>query len=131
MSDKKEIICIICPEGCHIGLAAGSPDSGGHINPADIYGNKCKRGRTYALNELTDPVRVLTTTVRVEGGDMPLAPVKSEKPLPKGLLLDCMDIINGFTAKAPVKRGDVLIKDILGTGVDIVATGDVFGGEGK
>lgn len=131
MSDKKEIICVICPEGCHIRLAAGSPDSEGRINIEDIFGNRCKRGHTYALNEFMHPVRILTTTVRVKGGDMPLAPVRSEKPLPKGQLLDCMKFINDFTAEAPVKRGDVLIADILGTGVDIVSTGNVFGGKGK
>ena len=125
----KEIICVICPEGCHIGLAAGSPDSEGRISPADVCGNRCKRGRTYALNEFTNPVRVLTTTVRVKGGDMPMVPVKSEKPLPKGQLVSCMKFINDFTAEAPVKRGDVLIVDILGTGVDMVATGNVFGGK--
>jgi CxxC motif-containing protein len=130
MNDKREIICVICPKGCHISLAEGSPDSGGRIAPADIRGNKCKRGMTYALSEFTNPVRVLTTTVRIEGGDMPMVPVRSEKPLPKGLLMECMRTINGLTAEAPVKRGDILIKDILGTGVGIVATGNVFRGEG-
>lgn len=129
MDREKIIICTICPKGCHIGLAEGSPDGKGRINPADIYGNKCKRGRTYALNELTNPVRMLTTTVNVNGGELPMAPVKSEKPLPKGMLMECMQVISAFTAEAPVKMGDVLIKDILGTGVNIVATGNVFRGK--
>ncbi len=81
------------------------------------------------MNELTNPVRVLTTTVKVKGGELPMAPVKSEKPLPKGMLRECMEVISVFAAEAPVKMGDVLIKDILGTGVNIVATGNVFGGK--
>lgn len=119
MNENKEIICTICPEGCHITLDASS---------SEIRGFKCKRGRTYALNEFTAPVRVLTTTVRVTDGEMPMAPVRSGKPLPKGMLGQCMEVINSFTAQAPVRIGDALIEDILGTGVDIIATGNVYRG---
>lgn len=131
MSSRKEIICVICPEGCHIGLVNGSPDSEGRVDPTHISGNRCKRGKTYAVNEFTNPVRVLTTTVKVTGGDVRMVPVKSLKPLPKGKLLKCMEFISDFTAEAPVMRGDVLISDILKTGVGIVATGNVFRGKDK
>lgn len=67
MSEKKEIICVICPKGCHISLEAGSPDGGDRVDPEGLRGYKCKRGKTYALNEFTRPVRVLTTTVKVKG----------------------------------------------------------------
>ena len=85
-----------------------------------ISGATCKRGEAYAQAELTDPRRTLTTTMRVMGAG--LVPVKSSVALPKALLEPSMDVINAVQAKAPVKPGDVLIADILGTGVDIVAT---------
>ncbi len=112
--ETKELICTVCPQGCRI---KAQVDDG---VVTDISGNWCKRGEDYARAELSDPRRTLTTTMRVKGGG--LVSVKSKQTLPKDKLMDCMAVVNAVRAAAPVEIGDVLIKDILGLGVDIVAT---------
>jgi CxxC motif-containing protein len=92
---------------------------------ASVTGNSCKRGAEYAKSECTNPTRVLTTTVRVNDGDITMLPVKSEKALPKGLLFECMKVINQHSLRAPVKIGDVVIENILDTGVNIIAARNV------
>lgn len=113
---KKEIICTVCPRGCHI-MVEGDGDK---VLSAEGY--NCKRGLEYANTEYAHPVRILTTLVKIEGVQNDLLPVRSSKPLPKEKLFDCMDVIRATTAKLPVDRYDVIISDICGTGVDIVAT---------
>lgn len=115
--EKRELVCVACPLGCGITVSIG--DNGEVL---EVTGNTCKRGDTYARNEVTAPARSLTTTVRVDGGKAYVVPVKSAGPVPKGMMFQCMKVINKASVKAPVKIGDVVIKDILGTGVDIVAT---------
>ncbi|MBR1810523.1 MAG: DUF1667 domain-containing protein [Clostridia bacterium] len=114
---QKNLICIACPRGCYITVDLN--DSGEVVS---VTGNTCKRGDTYARTEMTNPTRSLTSTVKVEGGAHPVVPVKSAAPVPKGMLFECMKEINRATIKAPVKIGDKVIENILGTGVDIVAT---------
>lgn len=97
----------------------------------NVCGNACKRGYEYAVIEITDPRRTLTTTVRVEfdgsdGNIKKVAPVKSVKPLPKGLLLQAVKEINKIIVSAPAKEGDTVLRDILGTGIDIVLTDNVL-----
>lgn len=113
---KKSLVCVSCPLGCPIEVEM---ENGEVIS---VTGNTCKRGELYARTEMTHPVRSLTSTVKVEGGVHPVVPVKSASPVPKEKMLDCMKVINSVTVKAPVKIGDVIITDILGTGVNIVAT---------
>ncbi len=113
---KKEIICTVCPRGCHI-LVEGKGDS-----ITSVEGYACKRGLEYASAEFAHPVRILTTTVKVEGTQESLLPVRSTKPIPKEKLFDCMNVIRTAVVKAPVNRYDVIIADICGTGADIVAT---------
>ena len=115
---QKEIICTVCPRGCHV-LVEGDEKS---VLSMDGYG--CKRGMTYAEAEYLNPVRILTTIVKVADKEE-LVPVRSSAPVPKAKLLECMDVIKKTTAKLPVKRYDVIVKDVCGTGVDIVATKDV------
>jgi len=117
--ETKTLTCIVCPLGC----VMTAQTDGGKI--MSISGNTCKRGENYARAELTDPRRTLTTTMRMKGGG--LVSVKSKEPLPKGRLIDCMAVINTWEAQAPVEIGDVLIKDIMGLGVDIVATSRLKG----
>jgi CxxC motif-containing protein len=112
--ETKKLTCIVCPLGCQITAEVDGD------KVSKISGATCRRGEAYAQAELTDPRRTLTTTMRVDGAG--LVPVKSSTALPKALLRQSMDIINAAKAKAPVEPGDVLIRDILGTGVDIVAT---------
>lgn len=111
----RKITCIGCPLGCEINVKA----EGERIT--DIAGHSCKKGEEYARTEVIDPRRTLTTTMRLDDGS--LVPVKSNKPIKKALLFECMTEINKHTAKAPLDIGDVLIKNILGTDSDIVAAG--------
>ena len=113
---KKEIICTVCPRGCHI-MATGDGDK---VLSAEGYG--CKRGLEYANTEYAHPVRILTTTVKLAGVQNDLLPVRSSKPLPKEKLFECMEIIRATEVAAPVKCYDVIIPNICGCGVDIVAT---------
>ncbi|MBE6062856.1 MAG: DUF1667 domain-containing protein [Clostridium butyricum] len=110
---EKELICICCPNGCHLKV---------DIDNREIRGNKCKRGEEYGISEVTHPVRVITSTVKVENGSFPVIPVKTKGYIPKELNFKCMEEINKITIKAPVEIGDVIIKNVLDTGVDIVAT---------
>ena len=116
---KKEIICTVCPRGCHI-MVEGDGET---VIQAEGYG--CKRGLEYANTEYAHPVRILTTTVKMAGIENDLLPVRSSKPLPKERLFDCMAVIRGTEVKLPVDRYAVLIPNICVTGVDIVATKSV------
>ena len=113
---KKNLICVSCPLGCPIEVEIEN----GEI--LSVTGNTCKRGDAYARTEVTNPTRMITTTVKVEGGKSYVVPVKSANPIPKGMMMDCMKVINEASVKAPVNIGDVVLENILGTGVDIVAT---------
>ena len=113
----KKIICIGCPMGCEINVKTQD----GKIT--DISGYTCRKGEEYARTEAVDPRRTLTTTMRLSGGKDMLIPVKSDKPIKKDMMFACMKVINAAEAKAPVKIGDVLITNILDSGIDIVATG--------
>lgn len=113
----RELTCIICPKGCNIKV---EKEEGKEIK---IEGNTCKRGYDYAMSEITNPVRTVTSTVRLENGQM--LSVKTDKPIPKELIFKCMEEINKTTAKLPVKIGNILIENILDTGSNIVATNNV------
>jgi CxxC motif-containing protein len=116
MKTKKQIVCIVCPKGCKIDVAMEDDKI------VSIEGFSCKRGETYATAECTAPTRMLTTTMRVSGGRLPLLPVRSRKPIPKGLLFDFIKKINTIQVEAPVAVGDVVLKNLLGTGIDIIAS---------
>ena len=113
----KNLTCIICPQGCNINVEMEN----GEVK--NISGNTCKRGYDYAMSEVTNPVRTITSTVKTENGDM--IPVKTSKPIPKELIFKCMEEINKVTASLPIRIGDVVIENILNTGADIVATRNV------
>ena len=118
MTENKRLTCIVCPIGCS--LEAELED--GRVRR--VTGQSCKRGVDYAVSECTNPTRTLTTTAKVESGRYPLVPVRSEKPLPRALLRECMKIINGLQLAAPVVIGDVVVENILDTGINIIATGN-------
>ena len=109
---ERKLICICCPKGCHLKV---------NINENKVEGNGCKRGAEYAINEITNPTRVVTSTARIINGVLPVVPVKTNKPIPKGLNLKCINEINKITIEAPVNLGDILIKNVLNTGADIIA----------
>ena len=114
----KEMICIQCPVGCKLVVV----EKGGEIH---VEGNKCKRGKEYAINELRNPTRILTTTVFIEGGKHEMLPVKSDREIPKDLLHDAIKELAGVRVKAPVRCGDIVLKNIFNTGANIVATRDM------
>lgn len=116
---KREMVCVSCPMGCAITVEI---DDNNEV--ISVTGNTCPRGDKYARQECTHPERMLTSTVKVEGGRLPVVPVKSASPIPKEMLFDAMKEVNKVTLKAPVTFGDVAVKDILGTGIDIVVTNE-------
>ena len=117
---EKAIICTVCPIGCCILIKASEHEA------LEIAGNQCDRGLEYAREECLHPVRVLTTTVFVAGSSSHrLVACRSSKPIPKELLLFCMEKIKTLSVEAPVERYDILIPNILDTGANIIATSTV------
>ncbi|MBZ4646725.1 MAG: hypothetical protein PWR27_1988 [Petroclostridium sp.] len=119
MKTKRNLTCIVCPLGCSLEVTLEDGRVG------DVQGYGCKRGIAYGQSECTNPTRMLTTTVKVKGGQFPLVSVKSDKPLPKDLILRCMKVINNVQVNAPVCIGDIVVENILDTDVNIVATRNV------
>ena len=113
---KVNLTCIVCPIGCR--MEATRADDG---TITEVTGNTCPRGKKYALSELTNPVRTLTSTIRIEGAAEEFLPVKTDAPIPKGKLFDAMKELRGITAKAPVTMGDVLAENFIAEGVNLVA----------
>ena len=120
---EKEFICIMCPLGCAVTVKA---DDKGDIK--EVIGNSCKKGDAYAREEFTSPKRVLTSTVALEGAEIRRLPVRTTGLVPKAKLFDCMSEVLKISVKAPVKSGDLVIKDLLGLGVDVISTRDVTPG---
>lgn len=114
--ETKVMNCIMCPMGCEMTVTI---EEGKVIA---VTGNTCPRGPKYAQDEVTAPKRMLTSTIQVEGGLLPLLPVVSATVLPKERILDCAAYLRSVKVQAPIKAGDVVVKDILGLGVDIVAS---------
>jgi len=112
----KNMICIECPKSCALAVDI---ENGRVIK---VQGAKCPKGPAYAALEVQDPVRTLTATVLLEGGPLKLIPVRTNKPIPKKYILKAMEEIKAVKAKSPVKAGDVIIDDLLGLGVKVVAT---------
>lgn len=108
--------CINCPAGCIVKVTTRGREI------LSVSGHSCERGEVYARNEVTDPVRIVTSNVRVTGSDKPVVSVKTASAVPKGSIADCIQAIKKFTVNAPVAVGDVLLKNIAGTGIDLVAT---------
>jgi CxxC motif-containing protein len=109
-----EIVCIVCPKGCRL-----------RVDQRGVTGNQCARGEAYGRKEAENPTRVVTSTVRVERAAHPRLPVKTDRDIPKRLIFDVMRALDGVTARAPVRRGDILLADVCGSGANIVATRDL------
>ncbi|MCD7875205.1 MAG: DUF1667 domain-containing protein [Acidaminococcaceae bacterium] len=108
--------CIMCPLGCEMTVTIEDDAVTG------VTGNTCPRGPKYAHDEVVAPKRMLTSTVRVNGGLLPLVPVVSKTTLPKERILDCAAALRQVIVDAPVSEGQVIVENILGLGVDIVAS---------
>ena len=113
----SEIICVACPMGC--GMQVEHTAAG---EVSGVAGNTCKRGEAYARAELTNPVRSFHSTIRVTGGKAALVSVKSAAPVPKGKLMACAGATRGIRVRAPIAIGDVIVHNVCGTGIDLVAT---------
>lgn len=116
MEEKRKISCIVCPLSC---LGEVTFDAG---EIKDLSGFTCQRGKDYAREEVTAPKRMLTTTVRVINGKLPLLPVVSATPLPKDMVAACARLLAGVTVTAPIQEGDVICENPLGLGTKIVAS---------
>ncbi len=114
--EKRELICICCPMVCRIEVEMEGKEA---IN---VTGNNCKRGYEYGIKECTNPTRIITSSVKVENGEIEMVPVKTEIDVPKGKIVDCIKALKGLKVKAPINVGDTIVKDIAGTGVNIIAT---------
>ncbi len=115
---KRQLVCIVCPKGCR--LTAEQTASG-----VTVTGNSCPRGAAFAAQELTDPHRSLTTTVKTTSAALPLLPVRTDGELPKPLLRQAMAALGQITATGPLHCGDTVCEDLLGTGVRVIATRDL------
>lgn len=114
--EKRELICIGCPMGCPLTVEMNGTEV------VSVTGNTCPRGDAYARKEVTNPTRIVTSTVKVEDGKVDMVSVKTKEDIPKGKIFECVKALKGITVKAPVHIGDVILKDVAGTGVDIIAT---------
>jgi CxxC motif-containing protein len=115
---ERTFTCIVCPKSCRVTLR----ESGAGLS---VAGNGCARGAEYARNEYSNPMRMITTTVAVRNGRPRLLPVISTGEVPKASLRACMEKLYCTEVRAPVRQGDVVVRDILGLGVDIVAARNI------
>ena len=113
----KELICIVCPKGCHLRVD--------EENDYAVTGNGCPRGAEYGKIELTHPTRVVTSTVKCRDAGHPRCPVKTNRAIPKELIFQAVRALDGVELAAPVKVGQVVVKNVCGTGADFVAARDM------
>ncbi len=117
--ETTKMICITCPVGCPLIVTHKGK------TVIRVEGNQCKKGLDYAETELTDPRRVVTSTVRVQGGMHPLVPVYTVAPIPKALIFDLLDALHRVELQAPVRIGQVVLKNALDTGTDVLTSRDL------
>lgn len=117
--ERKEITCIGCPMGCNLEVEIVGE------NNITVKGCSCKKGEIYGIKECTNPTRIVTSTVWVEGGEEDTVPVKTAGDIPKSKIFDCIKELKNLCVKAPVSIGDIIVENILGTGVNIIATRNI------
>lgn len=117
--ETKNLTCINCPLGCALTVEMNGETI------LHVTGNTCKRGEVYARREVTAPVRMVTSTVRVIGGNLPILSVKTRETIPREMILACVRELKKISLQAPVHIGDVVLENVAGTGIDIVATRNV------
>ncbi len=117
--ETRNLTCINCPMGCALTIEM----EGNEV--VSISGNTCPRGDAYGRKEVTNPTRIVTSTVRVTGGTADMVSVKTKQDIPKEKIFDCVKALKDVEVQAPVHVGDVIVSDVAGTGVDIVATRNV------
>jgi CxxC motif-containing protein len=115
----RELLCIVCPNGCHLHV----DETGGEIR---VSGNKCKRGIAFAETEITHPMRSLTTTVRTNFAGVPVLPVRTAGEIPKGKIRELMGALNTITVAERLGIGEVVTENVLGLGVNVIATSNIL-----
>lgn len=115
----KKLTCINCPVGCSLKVEMDRE------NVICVSGNTCRRGEIYARKEVTNPTRIVTSTVKVVNGTSGTVSVKTKEDIPKEKIFVCVQALKGIEVQAPVHIGDVILENVAGTGVDIVATRNV------
>ena len=115
-AEKKHFVCVVCPIGCEIDVV----HEGGKI--ISMEGNKCEKSVEFVSQELIEPMRILTTTVRIQGSRWPVVPVRTDRAVPKRLFPRIMKRLRLVELQAPVSMLDVVLRDILHTGANIIAT---------
>jgi len=113
---KRELVCIGCPLGCQLIVETDGEKVDG------VSGNTCKRGDVYARKEVINPTRIVTSSVKVKDGTSAMVSVKTKEDIPKGKIFDCVTALKNVVVTAPVRIGDVVLADVAGTGVDVIAT---------
>ena len=114
--------CTTCPSECLLTVEVKRDTDDAVAEVRSVTGNNCPRGDKFAHQELTCPMRVLTTTVAVSGGDEALLPVRTAEAIPLALHAQAMALIRGLVVNAPIRMGDVVLEDLLGTNIDLVAS---------
>ena len=114
----KKMICIECPKGCDLTI-----DIEG-CRVIKVTGNQCPKGEKYAISEIENPVRVLTSTVLADGLSLKMIPVRTNKPIHKSKMAEAMSEIKKIKIDKPVKAGDIVLRDLLGLGIELVSTRD-------
>ena len=112
-----ELICITCPKGCHLKVDVE--------NGYAVTGNSCPRGAEYAVNELKNPKRVVTSTVKTNSGKNPRCPVKTNGAIPKEKMFEAMRLLDDIVLEIPVRQGETVVKNLFDTGVDFITTASV------
>lgn len=115
----KTLTCIVCPNSCKM---EAEIDADGNLK---LKGNKCERGRSFAFNELTNPMRTLTTTVKTSFSQKPFLPVRTEGEIKKRDIPSVMETLKDFVLDKPVSCGDIIIENIDNTGCNIIATSSI------
>ena len=124
-TETLQFNCTTCPSECLLTVEVERDADGALVEVRSVTGNSCPRGYKFAHQELTCPMRVLTTTVAVSSGDEALLPVRTAEAIPLALHAQAMDLLRGLVVKAPIRMGDIVLPNLLNTGIDLVASMDI------
>lgn len=116
--EKREMFCICCPLGCALTVT----EENGEVR---VTGNTCKRGEEYGKKEMINPTRIVTTTVRVKNGTLPVVSVKTKEGIPKEKIMECIKEAQKIELEAPVHIGDIVAENIAETGINLIATKNI------
>ena len=125
VTETLQFNCTTCPSECLLTVEVERGADDAVVEVRSVTGNSCPRGDKFAHQELTCPMRVLTTTVAVSGGDGALLPVRTTEAIPLELHAQAMNLIRGLVVEAPIRMGDVMLEDLLNTGIDLIASMDI------